>query len=45
MRFNVKKFKIMHIRTNNPCYEYTMNGQKFETSFEEKDVGMYSTSI
>jgi hypothetical protein len=34
----------MHIGTNNPCYEYTMNRQKLETSSEEKDEGVYINS-
>ena len=37
--FNISKCKVMHIGSNNPCYEYNMNGSKIETVKEEKDLG------
>ncbi len=41
MSFNVGKCKVMHIRPNNPCHNYTMDDQQLQTTDEEKDVGVH----
>ena len=38
MQFNATKCKIMHIGKNNPCFDYSLNGTKLESTDEEKDV-------
>ena len=43
MSFNLAKCKIMHVRNNNPGYEYTMRGTKIGTTEEEKDIGVVIT--
>ncbi len=43
MSFNVSKCKVMHVGRNNPEYEYTMRGQKLETTDEERDIGVMIT--
>ncbi len=43
MSFNVSKCKVMHVGRNNPDYEYTMRGQKLETTNEERDIGVMIT--
>jgi hypothetical protein len=43
MSFNVPKCKVMHVGRNNPEYEYTLRGQKLETTDEERDIGVMIT--
>jgi hypothetical protein len=43
MSFNVSKCKVMHVSRNNPDYEYTMRGQKLETTDEERDIRVMTT--
>ena len=38
--FNTCKCKVLHIGSNNPCYQYKMNGRKLEKVEEEKDLGV-----
>jgi len=40
MMFNVSKCKVMNMGHANPKYEYTMAGQKLETTTEERDIGV-----
>jgi hypothetical protein len=35
------KGQIMHVRRNNPQYEYKMNGTVLSTTEKEKDVGVW----
>ncbi len=44
MLFNVKKCKVMHLGHNNLKQVYTMEGQAFESTEEERDVGVTVTS-
>ena len=44
MRFNVKKCKVVHVGAKNPCYEYTLNGEKIATANEERDLGVWMDS-
>jgi hypothetical protein len=43
MAFNVAKCKIMHFGHENPGFEYTMSGQKLDTTEEERDIGVMVT--
>jgi hypothetical protein len=43
MAFNVAKCKIMHFGHENPGFEYTMSGQKLDTTGEERDIGVMVT--
>lgn len=43
MEFNVPKCKVMHLGHNNPHNEYLMDGQRLETTEEEKDIGVTVT--
>ena len=38
--FNVKKCKVLHIGSTNPCRRYKMNGHYLEDVEEEKDLGV-----
>ena len=40
MKFNIEKYKIMHVGNNNPRYEYFMAGQKLKVVEEEKGIGV-----
>jgi ribonuclease P/MRP protein subunit RPP40 len=43
MEFYVPKCKVMHLGHNNPHNEYLMDGQRLETTEEEKDIGVTVT--
>jgi hypothetical protein len=43
MVFNVKKCNVMHLGFNNPCQEYTMDGQVLEETTDERDIGVTMT--
>ncbi|CAM5132666.1 unnamed protein product [Eretmochelys imbricata] len=38
MKFNVDKYKVMHIGKNNPNYTYTMMGANLVTTNQERDL-------
>ncbi|CAM5145241.1 unnamed protein product [Eretmochelys imbricata] len=40
MKFNVDKYKVMHIGKNNPNYTYNMMWANLATSNQEKDLGV-----
>jgi hypothetical protein len=40
MEFNIKKCKVMHLGHNNPCQQYSMDGQILEETNEERDIGV-----
>ena len=40
MQFNIEKCKVMHFGYNNPCLEYTMEGEKLMLTESEKDLGV-----
>ena len=40
MQFNIEKCKVMHYGYNNPCLEYTMEGEKLMMTESEKDLGV-----
>ena len=40
MLFNVEKFVVMHIGTNNTLYSYNMNNATLKTVHVERDLGV-----
>ena len=44
MKFNIPKFKIMHIGHKNPRYDSTMAGEGLTVVEEEKDIGVTVSS-
>ncbi|CAM5102996.1 unnamed protein product [Eretmochelys imbricata] len=44
MKFNVDKYKVMHIGKNNPNYTYNMMGANLATTNQEKDLGVIMNS-
>ena len=40
MRFNKAKYKVLHMRCDNPHYQYKMGDVKIEHSPAEKDFGV-----
>ncbi|CAM5134922.1 unnamed protein product [Natator depressus] len=40
MKFNVDKFKVMHIGKRNPNYTYTVMGSKLAVTTQERDLGV-----
>lgn len=39
--FNADKCKVIHFGKDNPCHEYTMNGNVLESTDVEKDLGVH----
>ena len=45
MLFNVEKFVVMHIGTNNTLYSYNMNNATLKTVDVERDLGVIINRI
>lgn len=40
MKFNITEYKVMRLGTNNMNFHYKLEAYQFETSVEEKDLGI-----
>jgi len=40
MRFNISKWKILHLDHGNPCYQYKLGDIRMEHSLTKKDLGV-----